>query len=171
MVTSGNAEAIENYFEDLPVPDRIWPQSHDVTREEIIEMAQRFEPIDFHLDETAAAEIGAPALVAPSVLVPALVVKLIHQNTPRAAVIGVANQDEVRFLEPVFAGDTLRLQTQLVEKREQDSLPDRGLVRTRFSLINQDNIEVFSTINSVWFRKRGAPSGTKSDAPQMSAAT
>jgi acyl dehydratase len=163
VANSGKSEAIKDYFEDLPVPDQVWPLAHLVTREEIVEMAQRYEPLDFHLDESAAAEIGAPTLVAPSVLIPALVVKLIHQNTPRAAVIGVANQDEIRFLEPVHAGDTLRLRTQLVEKREQDSRPDRGLVRTRFSLINQNDAEVFSTINSVWFRKRGELPGSASD--------
>ncbi|WP_417592177.1 MaoC/PaaZ C-terminal domain-containing protein [Parasphingorhabdus sp.] len=169
MAVTTDSRAIEHYFEDLPVPDMIWPEAHIVTREEIIDMAERFEPIEFHLDETAAQEIGAPALVAPSVLIPALVVKLVHQNTPRAAVIGVANQDEVRFLEPVHAGDKLRLRTQLVEKREQDSLPDRGLVRTRFSLINQNDMEVFSTINSVWFRKRNASSSAASDATNLSA--
>ena len=119
-------------------------------------MARLFEPLDIHLSKAAAAKAGARDLIAPSVLIPALAVKLIHQNTPPAAVVGVSNQDDVRFMAPVYVGDILRLQTELVEKRDEDSLPDRGLVRTRFTLINQDDAKVFSTINSVWFRKRGA---------------
>lgn len=156
MASSGKLRQIEHYFEDLPVPDKIWPHSHTVERGEVTEMAERYEPISFHLDEKAAAITGAHDLIAPSVLIPAIVVKLIHENTPPAAVISVSNQDEVRFMEPVYVGDVLRLRTELVEKRDQASLPDRGLVRTRFSLLNQDDVEVFSTINSVWFLKRGA---------------
>lgn len=145
---------IEHFFEDLPVPDQIWPCAHQVTREEIVDIAKRYEPIPFHLDESAAAAVGASALIAPSVLIPALVVKLIHLNMPPAAVIGVAMHDEVRFLGTIYAGDTLRLRSHLIEKRESASLSDRGLVRTRYSLVNQRDVEVFSTINSVWFRKR-----------------
>lgn len=156
MRTLDTSIEIKHYFEDLPVPDQIWPIAHEVTREEILEMARRYEPIPFHLDEKAAAAEGAPALIAPSVLIPALVVKLIHINTPPAAVVGVVKHDEVRFLAPIHAGDILRLKTELIEKREEGAPPDRGLVRTRFTLVNQRDSEVFSTINSVWFRKRAA---------------
>lgn len=154
MSSTDPSHEYSHYFEDLPVPDQIWPLSHEVTWEEIVNIAQLYEPIPFHLDEKAAAAEGAPALIAPSVLVPALVVKLIHLNTPPAAVVGVGKQDEVRFLAPIHAGDTLRLKTELIEKREAGSTPDRGLVRTRFALVNQHDDDVFSTINSVWFRKR-----------------
>ena len=145
------------YFEDLPIPAQTWPQAHEVTREEIIDIATKYEPLPIHLDETAARAAGAPALIAPSVLVPALVVKLIHMNTPPAAVVGVAQHDEVRFLARVCAGDRLMLRTQLVEKREHASPVDSGLLRTRFTLVNQNRIEVFSTLNSVWFQKRAQP--------------
>lgn len=153
MVAAQSTSKALQYFEDLPVPDQLWPHAHKVTREEIIEIAKKYEPLPFHIDETAATAEGAPDLIAPSVLVPALVVKLIHLNTPRAAVIGVAKHDEVRFLAPIYAGDSLRLKTRLIEKREEGAPSDRGLIRTRFSLVNQDGFEVFSTVNSVWFRK------------------
>lgn len=157
MASTSDLPQVEHYFEDLPVPDKIWPHAHTVTREEVVAMASRCEPLDFHLDKRTAAQIGAPDLIAPSVLTPAPLVKLIHMNTPPASVDSASNQDEVRFLTPVYVGDVLRLKTPLVEKREKDSLPDQRLVRTRFSLINQNGIEVFSTINSVWFRKRAVP--------------
>jgi acyl dehydratase len=44
---------------------------------------------------------------------------------------------------PVYPDDVLVLETEYIEKRESRSKPDRGVVTLRFSLSNQDGVEVF----------------------------
>ena len=53
-----------------------------------------------------------------------------------AAVAGLG-WDDVRFLSPVLAGDELRIITDVVDKRESNSKPDRGVVTLGFTLVNQ----------------------------------
>ena len=45
--------------------------------------------------------------------------------------------DEVRLLEPVFAGDTIRAETEVLSKRKSQSRPESGIVRVRTRGLNQ----------------------------------
>jgi acyl dehydratase len=68
------------------------------------------------------------------------------QYLTKVASLGGPGVDELRWHLPVRPGDTLRLTTEVLEARRSRSKPDRGLVRTRTELYNQDNTLVFSCI-------------------------
>jgi acyl dehydratase len=54
--------------------------------------------------------------------------------------------DELRWPHPVRPGDVLRLRVEILEARESRSKPDRGVIRTKAELLNQDDAVVLSMI-------------------------
>ncbi len=57
--------------------------------------------------------------------------------------------DEVRLLKPVFPGDTIRAETELLSKRKSQSRPDSGIVRVRTRGLNQRDEVVISFERSI----------------------
>jgi acyl dehydratase len=62
--------------------------------------------------------------------------------------------DELRWPVPVRPGDRLHMRTTILEARGSKSRPDRGIVRTRCELFNQDDRQVFHQIAVNFFRRR-----------------
>jgi Acyl dehydratase len=62
--------------------------------------------------------------------------------------------EEVKFLNPVFAGDTLYAQSEALEKRKSRSRPEMGIVKVRTVGYNQKGVSVveFKRIVMVWKR-------------------
>jgi itaconyl-CoA hydratase len=64
--------------------------------------------------------------------------------------------DDIRMTYPVFAGDTLWSESQVLEKRESGSRPHAGIVTVRTRTLNQDGAEVCSFLRTFYVYKRGA---------------
>jgi itaconyl-CoA hydratase len=64
--------------------------------------------------------------------------------------------DDIRMTHPVFAGDTLWSESQVLEKRESGSRPHAGIVTVRTRTLNQDGAEVCSFLRKFYVYKRGA---------------
>ncbi|MDX2381790.1 MAG: MaoC/PaaZ C-terminal domain-containing protein [Acidimicrobiia bacterium] len=141
------------YFEDLKPGDVVLGPTLVVERDEMVEFARRWDPQPFHLDDAVAnAMFGEGGVTAPGVFVMAIRTRLLH-NTPDLAVIAALGWDELRFSAPVRAGDTLELRQEWLDKRASDSKPDRGVARSRLSLVNQDGVEVMSHIDTILVRR------------------
>ncbi|GAA1667183.1 MaoC family dehydratase [Kribbella sp. NPDC056951] len=136
------------YFEDYRVGTRTeHPGRVVVGQGEIIEFAQRFDPQYFHLDPAAAANGPYHGLIASGWHTAGLMMRLYaDQYLSKVASLGGPGVDELRWHLPVRPGDILRLTTEVLEADRSRSKPDRGLVRTRTELYNQDNTLVFSCI-------------------------
>jgi acyl dehydratase len=144
------------YFEDIQQGDVALGSSFVVERDEMVEFARRWDPQPFHLDDAVAnAMFGEGGVTAPGVFVMAIRTQLLH-DTPDLAVIAALGYDELRFHAPVRAGDTLRLRQEWLDKRVSESKPDRGVARSRLSLVNQDGVEVMSHIDTILLRRRGS---------------
>mgnify|MGYP001824264824 CR=1 FL=1 len=142
------------YFEDLQPGDVALGSTFVVHREEMVEFARRWDPQPFHLEDAVAnAMFGEGGVTAPGVFVMAIRTRLLH-DTPDLAVIAALGYDELRFHAPVRAGDTLKLRQEWLDKRVSDSKPDRGVARSRLSLVNQDGVEVMSHIDTILLRRR-----------------
>ena len=132
------------YFEDMLLHEiRHSTATHPVNAEEIKRFAGEWDPMPFHIDEEVAKLTPMGNLFASGAHNIAISIKLSHtmMERPVAAIAGLGWQD-VRFPLPVFAGDVLRLRTEVVEKRESQSKPDRGIVTTLITLLNQDDAVV-----------------------------
>ncbi|GAA0734342.1 MaoC family dehydratase [Sphingomonas japonica] len=136
------------YFEDLTVGETEAFGSYAVTREEVIDFATRYDPQPFHLDDAAAAATHFGRLAASgwhtcSMTMAMLVAQM--QANPQAS-LGAAGIDELRWLRPVFPGDTLRCETELLEKTPSRSRPDMGSTRSKMTVFNQDDQPVLTFV-------------------------
>lgn len=144
-------------FEDIPVGlVSTASDPYEVTRDEIVEMGLRFDPQPFHVDEAAGEASDFGGLVASGVHTISVSTMLTHREVPRTAARVGLGIDEVRLLRPVRPGDRLRQTTEIVERRPSGSRPDRGIVRGRRTLVNQNGDTVFTCIVT-WMVARKAP--------------
>lgn len=146
----------KKYFEDF-IPGKIEPLgTHSVTSEEIIEYAEKWDPQPLHIDPDAAKESDFGGLIASGSHVFAIAVRLLVLQKPQAAVIAAVGCDKVRFTHPVRPGDVLTLYGECVETVPSRSKADRGVVRTRITLINQNGEQVLSFIDIILVLKRSS---------------
>ncbi|MFK4086828.1 MaoC family dehydratase [Kribbella sp. NPDC020789] len=118
-----------------------------VEQREIVEFAQRFDPQFIHVDPEAAADGPFHGLIASGWHTAGLMMRLYaDQYLSKVASLGGPGVDELRWHLPVRPGDVLRLTTEVLEANRSRSKPDRGLVRTRAELYNQDDTLVFSCV-------------------------
>lgn len=138
------------YYEDLTVGDVYEVGSYTVTKEEIISFARQFDPQPFHLDEEAARDSIFGGLVASGLhtlcLSDRLFVLEFIQGGEGVASMGGFGMDDLRWPAPVYPGDTLRLEIEVVEKVPSESRSDRGYVDFRFGTLNDDDDEVMSLV-------------------------
>jgi acyl dehydratase len=144
------------YFEDIQLNNpRFSPQAHTVTAEEIKKFATQWDPMPFHIDEEMAKLSPIGKLFASSVHTVAIGVKLSHDMMEKdIAVIAGLGWNDLKFPKPVCAGDSLRLKSEIIEKRESRSKPDRGIITSHNTLINQnDEVVAEYKIVTLMFRK------------------
>jgi acyl dehydratase len=70
--------------------------------------------------------------------------------------LGSPGIDELRWLKPVYPGDTLHVRGTIIDKRESRSKPDVGIFRSKTTVTNQDNVPVMTFISNVLIRRQPA---------------
>jgi acyl dehydratase len=127
------------YFEDLSVGQTFGTGTVTVEPETLKAFAAEFDPQPFHLDEDAARASVFGGLVASGWHTAALTMKLLVGGELQVVggLIGLG-AEELRWPRPVYPGDVLRVQCEVLGVRPSTSQPDRGLVRVRNTTLNQD---------------------------------
>jgi acyl dehydratase len=146
------------YFEDIEVGSTTRFGRYEVTRDEVIEFAKKFDPQPFHLSDEAAAKTYFGRIAASGWHTAAMSMSMIvaHLETTKQAGLGGLGIDDLRWWKPVYPGDTLRCEIEILEKTESRSKPDRGTYRSRLSIFNQDDEKVMSYVNTALIRRRPA---------------
>jgi acyl dehydratase len=146
------------YFEDHVVGERTRTGTYALTREEVIAFATQYDPQDFHLDDEAAARSHFGRIAASGWNLTGIWSRL---NVERGrgdgaigAVIAGAGIDELRWLVPVYPGDVLRGESEVIELTESRSKPDRGIMKTRHVLLNQKDEVVMSMVTTAIMKRR-----------------
>ncbi|MDS0477737.1 MaoC family dehydratase [Natrinema sp. 1APR25-10V2] len=133
------------YYEDIEVGTTEEFGEYHVTKSEIVEFAERYDPQPFHTDEEAAAESAFGELVASGWHTAAMSMRLLVENYLREnAGMGGRGVDELRWRQPVTPGDTLSVRTEVVDKRRSESDPRRGYVDNDIEVRNQNDDVVLS---------------------------
>lgn len=137
----------ERYFEDY-VPGAVYEYGYAcVSEADIVAFAGRFDPQPIHLDAQFADGGPFGGLIASGWHTAGIAMRLIVDHyLSRVASLASPGVDELRWPTPVRPGDSLRLRTTILETRQSRSRPDRGLVRTRAELLNQDDQIVLSLV-------------------------
>ena len=143
------------YWEDLTVGSTRELGSVSPTREQILDFARQFDPQPFHLDEAAAQASVFGSLCASGWHTCAMAMRLMVDNfLSEAAGLGSPGLESLKWLRPVFPGDTLSLSHTILDSRPMSSRPDVGLVRTLWEMRNQHGDKVLHMDGWGMFRRR-----------------
>lgn len=142
------------YFEDFHAGQTFETATHTVTEAEIVEFALKYDNQPFHVDAEAAGRSIYGGLIASGFQQMALTFRLfLDLGVLDAASMGSPGMDEVRWLKPLRPDDTIRVVVEVLETRPSRSKPDRGIVRLRYSTLNQHG-ETIMTMDSMGLMRR-----------------
>jgi acyl dehydratase len=124
----------------------------------VIEFASKYDPQPFHLSDEAAARTHFGRLAAGGWHTCAMTMGVIARKVvdEEQAGLGSPGLDELRWLKPVYPGDTLHVTGKIVEKTPSRSKPDIGSFRTETVVTNQDQDPVMRFTSIVLMRRRPA---------------
>ncbi len=147
------------YFEDIEIGKQVHAGPYEVSQDEIIEVATRWDPRPVHIDPEAAAKTPFKGLAASGAHTLSIYYRLLYdlsqtQQEPLAAIAALGF--DVRLPLPVRPGDRLTLTTEPIEKRASERNPKAGIARTKGTLTNQDGQVVLEIVSTGLFAKRPA---------------
>lgn len=157
------------YFDDIAPGDVFTFGPYRVPRAEMLAFSQQWDPLPIHVDDAAARERGHREITASGQYTLCVKQALLNGAPWREAVIGALGFDELRFPRPVYADDALTLTIECLETRASRSKPDRGIVKLRFRLDNQDREPVLTYLDTVMFARRPTAEDTNAPAPRIPA--
>jgi len=156
------------FWDDLAVGERTELGRHTFTADGIKSFARRFDPQPFHLDEVAAARSHFGALCASGWHTASIWMRLMVDHTnrenetarargePVAALGPSPGFRELKWLKPVYVGDTITYFTQVLDKRPSNSRPQWGLMSIFNSGVNQKGDMVISFVSTAFVERRRA---------------
>lgn len=116
--------------------------------------AMTHNPAQLHLDEDYMKGTDYGQRIVNSVFTLGLMVGISVGDTTLGTAVANLGWDEVRFPKPVFHGDTLHIETEVLELRESKSRPDQGIVTFAHRAYNQHDQLVASCKRSGLQRKK-----------------
>ena len=149
--SASTSDRMTSYLEDFAVGQVERFGTYPVTREAVIDFATRFDPQPFHLDDAAAAasaifgRLSASGWHTASMTMRMLVDQ---DRTMGRVTLGSPGIDEVRWLKPVYPGDTLSVESEVVGVRRSRSKPEMGSVKVRILTCNQHGEPVMSQVGT-----------------------
>jgi acyl dehydratase len=154
------------YFEDVQVGDVFPVGRHTFTADEIKAFAGRFDPQLFHLDEAAAAESHFGALCASGWHTAVIWMRLMvdrrralaeaarARGEPVAAMGPALGFRDLKWLKPVYAGDTIDYKSEVIALRPSGSRPRTGLMTIISTGVNQNGEPVISFVSTTLVERR-----------------
>jgi acyl dehydratase len=144
------------YYEDLIVGTKLEHQPGRTVTEadNVFFSCLTMNPQPLHVDFHAAAkaEFGRP--LVNSLLTLGIAVGLSVGETTLGTTVGNLGFEKVEFPKPVFHGDTIYAETEVVDKRESRSRPEWGIVTFEHRARNQDGEIVMRARRQAIMRKR-----------------
>jgi acyl dehydratase len=143
------------YFEDFEtITVRTAPGRYEVTEDEIVEMGTRWDPQPFHVDAEAAKDSIFGGLVASSVHLFAIAVRLGSTYPGKVAAVTALGFKQLQWHSPARTGDLLRLRSTTLSTRRSRSRPDCGIVESRSEVLNQNDDLGFSYEGAALIRRQ-----------------
>lgn len=149
-------ESFGRYYEDFAVGD-VYEHRPGRTISEADNtwftlLTMNTHPLHFDAEYGKASEFGRCVVCSPLTL--ALLVGMSVTDVSQKAIANLGWR-EIKMTAPVFAGDTLYSESQVLEKRESGSRPNAGLVTVSTTGRNQDKKVVCSFERTILVAKRG----------------
>ena len=144
------------FYEDMVVGAKNSFGRYEVTREEVMDFASKYDPQPFHLDDDAAAQTHFGRLSASGWHTCSMTMAMMVENMKgeKSAGLGSPGVDNLRWIKPVYPGDTLRCETEIIEKRRSASRPEMGIFKSRIRTFNQNDDVVLEMVSNGLIRTR-----------------
>ena len=144
------------YWEDFRAGETTELGEVEVSRDEIVEFARKYDPQPFHVDEEAAADGPFGGLIASGWHTTALFMGMfVRSILLDSASMGSSGVDELRWTAPVRPGDRLTGRVTVTAVEPSSKRPDRGTVFTTSEVFNRDGTLVMTMRARGYFRRRG----------------
>lgn len=150
---------METWFEDMIVGRVDRYGAKQVMREEVLDFAGKYDPQPFHLDDAAAAAnplFGRLAASGWHTAAMAMRLTVDRNAAIGAQVLGGAGIDRLDWLRPVYPGDVLRCEQEVIAARPSASRPAAGVVTLRTTVFNQEDVAVMRQTVSILARRKPA---------------
>lgn len=145
------------YWEDFPVGSVREFGGVTVTKEATVAFAREFDPQPFHVDEEAARQSMFGRLVASGWHTCSLAMRMMcDAYLLESSSMGSPGLENLKWLKPVYPGDTLRVKLRVVDARPSASRPQVGLVRSAWEVLNQRDEVVLTMDGWNMFGRRSA---------------
>lgn len=146
------------YYEEFTVGMEF---KHALTRtvtemDNVMFCAMTHNPQPLHLDEEFAKKSEFGQRIVNSLFTLGLVIGVTVSDTTLGTTLGNLGMTDIRFVNPVFHGDTIRSVTRIKEKRESKSRPGAGLVVFEHFGFNQRDQEIAYVVRTGLMLKRPA---------------
>jgi acyl dehydratase len=143
-------------YEDFTVGDVTELGEVDVTEEEIVAFAERYDPQPFHVDPVAAKDGPFGGLIASGWHTGALFMGLFVRGVLLdSAAMGSPGIEQVRWTAPVRPGDRLSARITVTDTQPSATNPKRGTIFTTSEVFNQDGVLVMTMQARGFFARRG----------------
>ena len=143
-------------FEDFAAGQVYELGRRTVTEVEIVDFARQWDPQPFHVDPEAAKESVFGGLIASGWQTGAIWMRMYVDTMLGSAARGSPGIEELRWLAPVRPGDTLTGRLTVLEATPSATRPDRGTIRIRAEMVNQDGVTVMAMTSRGHFGRRPA---------------
>ena len=142
------------YLEDFTVGDVFRTRGLSMDEPEIMDFARRYDPQPIHTDRETATTGPFEGLISSGWHTACVVFRLwVDLGFMEKSSLGGPGIDNLKWLQPVRPGDTLRAEIEILEVRPSKSKPDRGIIRYQTTGLNQKD-EAVITYESASFLKR-----------------
>ena len=126
------------YFEDFLPGQKYTLPKQKISKEDVIEFAQEFDPQPMHLDENMAKKTMLGGLAASGWQSCAITMRMLVEGfLNNSACLGSPAVQEVKWLLPVRPGDILSGEACVIDSRISTSRPDMGIIRFHIDVYNQ----------------------------------
>lgn len=146
------------YYEDLVKGQVIdHPQGRTITEtDNTLFCALTMNPQPLHLNKDFASKTRFGKRLVNGILTMGLAVGLTVGDLTEGTIVANISYEHVKHPNPVYHGDTIYVESEVLSKRESKSRPDVGIVRLKQTGRNQDGTIVIELERTVMFLKRNA---------------
>ena len=144
------------FLDDMYVGQRFRTQAYRVDEDEIVTFARQFDPQPFHLGSQSTKDTFFGELVASGWHTAAITMRLlVESGLPiSGGIIGAGA--EITWPKPTRPGDTLHVESEIIDLKPSRSRPDRGIATLRNETFNQDGDVVQIQVAKLIVPRRGA---------------
>jgi acyl dehydratase len=144
------------FFEDFPPGEVAEYGGVEVSAGGIVGFARDFDPQPFHVDEVAARTVTG-GLIASGWHTCALLLRMnCEAFLMRAAIVGEAGIEEVRWERPVRPGDGLHVRRRTLAAWRGDGRSDEGQVELHYEVVNQHGVVAMTQRSLLMIKRREA---------------